>query len=89
MRKTLSKMLTDMRSKISIMLMMAGIALELIVFVSDCSQIEELRDEEADWTDYDVDEAAVKRQLTDTVFDLLINDTISCLNQIEGTRHSA
>ena len=49
-------------------------------------QIDELRVEEVEWTDYDVDEAAVKTQLTETVFDLLIADTISCFDLIEKAR---
>ena len=42
-----------------------------------------MREEEPSWTDYDMDETSVKVQLTDTVFDMLLNDTISSLRRIE------
>ncbi|CAK8675150.1 unnamed protein product [Clavelina lepadiformis] len=49
----------------------------------DLLLIEEMREEEPSWTDYDMDETSVKVQLTDTVFDMLLNDTISSLRRIE------
>nr|CAB3229991.1 centrosome-associated protein 350 [Phallusia mammillata] len=49
----------------------------------DLLLIEELREEEPDWTDYDVDETTVKMQLADNVMEFLLRDTIQCLNKIE------
>lgn len=46
-------------------------------------QIQELREEEPEWTNYDEDETTVKMQLTDTVLDMLISDTVMCLEEIE------
>ena len=37
--------------------------------------VRELREEEADWLDYDADELAVKLQLADSIYDSLLADT--------------
>nr|XP_039269943.1 centrosome-associated protein 350-like isoform X2 [Styela clava] len=49
----------------------------------DLILIQELREEEPEWTNYDEDETTVKMQLTDTVLDMLVSDTVHCLNNIQ------
>lgn len=44
--------------------------------------VEELREEEPRWINYDEDELAVKMQLTDTIFDMLLNDTVQTMNRV-------
>lgn len=44
--------------------------------------VEELREEEPRWINYDDDELAVKMQLTDTIFDMLLNDTVHTMNRV-------
>jgi centrosomal protein CEP350 len=44
--------------------------------------VEELREEEPRWINYDEDELAVKMQLTDTIFDMLLNDTVQTMNEV-------
>ena len=50
--------------------------------------IQELREEESQWVDYNDDELNVKVQLTDAIFDSLIDDTVSVLNKIQQ-KHDA
>jgi centrosomal protein CEP350 len=50
--------------------------------------VQELREEEPQWVNYDDDELAVKLQLTDTIFDSLLNDTVQTMNKIFRKRHS-
>ena len=49
--------------------------------------IQELREEESQWVDYNNDELNVKMQLTDAIFDSLIEDTVNVLNTIQS-KHS-
>lgn len=51
-------------------------------------QIRELREEEPEWTNYDEDETTVKMQLTDTILDLLLSDTVHCLNEIQNKKRN-
>lgn len=46
------------------------------------SQVQELHEEEAQWVNYDEDELFVKMQLADSIFDALLKDTVSVLNEI-------
>lgn len=46
------------------------------------SQVQELHEEEAQWVNYDEDELFVKIQLADSIFDALLKDTVSVLNEI-------
>lgn len=46
------------------------------------SQVQELHEEEAQWVNYDEDELFVKIQLADSIFDSLLMDTVSVLNEI-------
>ncbi|XP_076454897.1 centrosome-associated protein 350-like isoform X2 [Babylonia areolata] len=48
----------------------------------DALLVEELREEEADWINYDADELAVKMQLTDTIFQSLLDDAVTTLNKV-------
>lgn len=50
--------------------------------------VDELREEEADWVNYDSDELAVKMQLTDTLFNSLLSDTVATLNKIYSRRQN-
>jgi len=52
----------------------------------DLLLVDELCEEEADWTDYRLDETSVKLQLADQLLHHLINDTIKCLDIIEKRR---
>nr|KAG5710507.1 hypothetical protein BaRGS_013153 [Batillaria attramentaria] len=54
----------------------------------DAVLVEELREEEADWINYDHDELAVKMQLTDTLFDSLLSDTVETLNRVYAKRQA-
>ncbi|XP_064650175.1 centrosome-associated protein 350-like isoform X3 [Lineus longissimus] len=45
--------------------------------------VQELREEEPQWVNYDDDELAVKMQLTDAIFDLLLNETVTVFSQIQ------
>ena len=49
----------------------------------DLLLIGELREEEKVWTEYDEDEDQVMNILTDSIFDLLISDTIHAARQVE------
>ncbi|XP_061117111.1 centrosome-associated protein 350 [Conger conger] len=44
--------------------------------------IQELHKEEQQWVDYSLDQLSVKMQLTEDLFDILMQDTISVLNHI-------
>ena len=46
--------------------------------------IQELREEESQWVDYNNDELNVKMQLTDAIFDSLIEDTVNVLSTIQS-----
>ena len=46
--------------------------------------VQELREEEPEWVNYDDDELAVKMQLTDSIFDLLVQETVSVLGDIQA-----
>ncbi|XP_052789216.1 centrosome-associated protein 350-like isoform X3 [Mya arenaria] len=48
----------------------------------DSILVQELREEEPEWINYDEDELAVKMQLTETLFDSLLNDTVQTMNKI-------
>ena len=49
----------------------------------DLLLIGELREEEKVWTEYTEDEDQVMNILTDSIFDLLISDTIQAARQVE------
>lgn len=46
------------------------------------SQVQELHEEEAQWVNYDEDELFVKMQMTETVFEALLKDTVNVVNEI-------
>ncbi|KAG2463761.1 CE350 protein, partial [Polypterus senegalus] len=48
--------------------------------------VQELPEEESQWVNYDEYELFVKMQLTDTVFDVLLKDTVDVLQKIESKR---
>ena len=48
----------------------------------DAVLVEELREEEAQWVNYDADELRVKFQLTDSILDKLFDETIELLSSI-------
>lgn len=48
----------------------------------DTILVQELRAEEPDWVNYDDDEIAVKMQLTETIFNDLLTDTVQTMNKI-------
>lgn len=52
------------------------------VLTLSVSQVQELHEEEAQWVNYDEDELFVKMQLADSIFDALLKDTVSVLNEI-------
>ena len=45
---------------------------------------QEIRDEDAEWTDYDSDELVVKFRIADSIFDSLIRETVSVFSAIEN-----
>ena len=51
--------------------------------------IQELREEEPDWVNYDADELAVKMQLADAIFDSLLVETGHIIAQIPLSHHTA
>ncbi|PVD22237.1 hypothetical protein C0Q70_18044 [Pomacea canaliculata] len=53
----------------------------------DAVLVKELQEEEADWISYNHDETAVKLQLTDTIFESLLADTVDAINRVQ-TRSS-
>lgn len=44
--------------------------------------MKELQAEEASWTNYDEDEAAVKTKVASEIFDTLISETVSLVSSI-------
>lgn len=48
----------------------------------DSILVQELREEEPEWVNYDEDELAVKMQLTETIFENLLSDTVQTMNKI-------
>ncbi|KAL4219357.1 hypothetical protein ACF0H5_021937 [Mactra antiquata] len=54
----------------------------------DTILVQELREEEPDWVNYDDDELAVKMQLTETIFNDLLTDTVQTMNKIFRRKHS-
>ena len=52
----------------------------------DLLLIGELREEEKLWTEYDEDEDQVMSILTDSIFDLLISDTLQVARDVESQR---
>lgn len=50
----------------------------------DAILIEELREEEPQWTDYDEDETAVKFQVADSILSMLLDDTVRVFNAIQA-----
>ena len=55
----------------------------------DAILVEELREEEPQWVNYDEDELRVKHQLTNAILDNLIAETVSLLREIESRRTSS
>ena len=52
----------------------------------DALLVEELREEEPQWVNYDEDELRVKDQLTDGILEDLINETVGLISQIQSRR---
>ncbi|KAK3594699.1 hypothetical protein CHS0354_001651 [Potamilus streckersoni] len=52
----------------------------------DSILVQELREEEPQWVNYDDDEHAVKMQLTETIFESLLMDTVQTINKIYRRR---
>ena len=50
--------------------------------------VQELREEEPEWVNYDDDELAVKMQLTETIFENLLTDTVHIINKIYRRKQS-
>lgn len=50
--------------------------------------VQELREEEPEWVNYDDDEVAVKMQLTDTIFETLLTDTVQVMSKIYQKRRA-
>ncbi|XP_071821882.1 centrosome-associated protein 350-like isoform X2 [Apostichopus japonicus] len=50
--------------------------------------IQELREEEQEWVDYDDDELSVKMQLTESIFASLLTDTAAVVSRIQEARLS-
>ena len=48
--------------------------------------VQELKEEEPQWVNYDDDEVAVKMQLTETIFDTLLTDTVHVISKIYRRR---
>ncbi|XP_075245273.1 uncharacterized protein LOC142339266 isoform X3 [Convolutriloba macropyga] len=51
--------------------------------------IQELREEESQWVDYNDDELNVKVQLTDAIFDSLVDDALQVLTKIQQKHESS
>jgi hypothetical protein len=47
----------------------------------DSILVQELREEEPEWVNYDDDKLAVKMQLTETIFNDLLTDTVETMNK--------
>ena len=45
---------------------------------------QEIRDEEAEWTDYDSDELVVKFRIADSIFENLLRETMAVFSAIES-----
>lgn len=54
----------------------------------DTILVQELREEEPEWVNYDDDELAVKMQLTETIFNDLLTDTVQTMNKIFRKKQS-
>lgn len=54
----------------------------------DSILVQELREEEPEWVNYDEDELAVKMQLTETIFENLLTDTVQTMNRIFRRKQS-
>ena len=54
----------------------------------DSILVQELREEEPQWVNYDDDELAVKMQLTETIFESLLTDTVQTMNKIFRKRQN-
>ena len=46
--------------------------------------IQEIRDEEAEWTDYDSDELVVKFRIANSIFENLLKETMAVFSAIES-----
>ena len=55
----------------------------LYICVINIPTLQEVRDEEAEWTDYDADELAVKFRLSDTIFECLLRETLAVYSAID------
>ena len=53
----------------------------------DAILIEELRQEEPLWTDYEEDETSVKFQVADAILNMLLEDTVRVFNAIQAKKH--
>lgn len=53
----------------------------------DTILISELKEEEPDWVNYDQDEVTVKLQIADSIFNVLINDTICTIKNLQQKLH--
>ena len=47
-----------------------------------------LQEEETVWTDYTADEVFVKNQMSDTILDLLVDDTVNVFDKIYRKRNN-
>ncbi|XP_031558415.1 centrosome-associated protein 350-like isoform X2 [Actinia tenebrosa] len=54
----------------------------------DAILIQELREEEPQWIDYDDDELAVKFQVADAIFDSLLSETVMVMNAVQRRKDS-
>lgn len=54
----------------------------------DAILIQELREEEPLWVDYDEDELAVKFQVADAIFESLLSETVMVLNAVQLRREA-
>jgi centrosomal protein CEP350 len=50
--------------------------------------VQQLHEEEPEWVNYDDDELAVKMQLTETIFNDLLTDTVQTMNKIFRKKQS-
>ncbi|KAG8183664.1 hypothetical protein JTE90_010138 [Oedothorax gibbosus] len=53
----------------------------------DTILIREIKQEEPDWVNYDQEEIAVKKQMADSIFDYLVDDTVQLIKTLEGKFH--
>lgn len=54
----------------------------------DAILIQELREEEPQWIDYDDDELAVKCQVADAIFESLLSETVMVLNTVQDRKNA-